>query len=275
MRKGTERRLETLEVSALNETIVDEEFIDPERPIEVERWLLQALPAEEKHRRLDFLRLTALLLLAGLIIAGIWHWTSIREYLDPKTLADAGRRFAANPASPFIVISSYIAGVIILFPVTILTLATILIFGPVSGFAYAALGSICSASATYWIGRFLGRRYVRKVAGRRLNQLSRFLASRGILTVCLATMLPLAPFGVVNMVAGVSRIRFRDFVIGSALGVLPPIAGMTIFERGLQTMLRHPTPSNLLIIIVVAAALFLASIRFHNWIRAKEMQVSI
>jgi uncharacterized membrane protein YdjX (TVP38/TMEM64 family) len=137
------------------------------------------------------------------------------------------------------------------------------------------LGSVSSAAASYWIGRIIGRRAVRKLAGRRLNRLSRFLAARGVLTVSLATMLPLAPFGIVNMVAGASHIRFRHFVLGSFIGVIPTIVGMTLFERGLQSILNNPQPSSLILIVILAAILLFASVRFQKWIQAKQIPASV
>jgi uncharacterized membrane protein YdjX (TVP38/TMEM64 family) len=272
------RRLNPVEVPVIESNqVIAEDFIDPERPIDVERWLLEAFPPDEKQfKRWDFLRVTGYLFLAGLLIAGIWHWTPVRDFLDPRAIAAAGERFSNSPASVPLIILTYVIGVIIFVPVTIMSLGTIFLFGPITGFLCALLGLAASATVTYGLGRLLGRNTVRKIAGRKLNRLSRFLTSRGILTMSLATLLPLAPFGVVNMVAGVSRIRFRDFILGSVIGGVPAILAMTVFERGLRTAFSdRPEPLTLFLIVLAAALLLYGSLRFQKWIQSKRVPASV
>jgi hypothetical protein len=74
-----------------------------------------------------------------------------------------------------------------------------LALGPLPGFVYGLIGSLSGAALTYGIGHALGRDAVRRLAGSRLNSLSRRLARRGLLAV---RVIPVAPCTVVNLVAG-------------------------------------------------------------------------
>ena len=62
---------------------------------------------------------------------------------------------------------------------------------------------------------------MRRFAGRRVNAVSRRLSQHGLWAMTLLRLLPIAPFSVVNLVAGASEMRLRDFLLGSLLGMLP------------------------------------------------------
>ena len=51
--------------------------------------------------------------------------------------------------------------------------------------------------------------------GPRLNRIRRGIVRRGVLAVAAVRLVPIAPFTVVNLVAGASRIPLLDFVLGT------------------------------------------------------------
>ena len=116
-------------------------------------------------------------------------------------------------------------------PVTLLIAASGIAFGPVLGFAYAALGAFSSAAFSFYVGRTVGREPVRRLGGPYLNRISRRLARSGIVAVTLLRLLPIAPFTLVNVVAGAMQLRFRDFFAGTVLGMTPGIVLMTRIGR--------------------------------------------
>lgn len=145
----------------------------------------------------------------------------------------------------------YIVGGLVLLPVTLLILVTILTFGPWWGGAYALFGSMLSAVITYGIGRWIGRDAVRQVSGARLNKISKRLGQNGMVAVMAVRLLPVAPFTVVNLVAGASRIRFMDFLFGTLAGMCPGIIMFAIFDKGLEQLIRNPDLKSVMIFIGV------------------------
>jgi phospholipase D1/2 len=94
------------------------------------------------------------------------------------------------------------------------------------------------------IGRLLGPDTARSIAGSRSDRLSRQVARHGLLGVLTVRVLPVAPFTIVNIVAGASHIRVRDFALGTLLWMLPGIFLLTLFGGQLgddmgQPALRH------------------------------------
>ena len=98
---------------------------------------------------------------------------------------------------------------------------------------------------------------MRKLAGTRVNDLSRRLAKRGLIAIAFVRMLPIAPFSIVNVVAGASHIRWSDFLLGTVIGLLPGIVTMTFFVDRAIAALRRPSPGTLGL-LALALALIVA-----------------
>jgi uncharacterized membrane protein YdjX (TVP38/TMEM64 family) len=150
-------------------------------------------------------------------------------------------------------------------PVTVLIAATALAFGPLLGFVYSLLGCLASATLAYGIGYFLGHDRFRSIAGARIDRLSRRIAHHGVMAVLIVRLVPVAPFTVVNMMAGASHIRLRDFVLGTCLGMLPGLLVMTLFGDQLDEVIRDPQAKTFLILIGLMALLVLLT----AWVRRR------
>lgn len=168
-----------------------------------------------------------LLLLAVLVcLAAAWKWTSLGDWLEIGRVTEALRSTGQN-FGPLGAIVAFAAACIVVVPLTFLTLVTIVAFGPLLGFMYTLVGACIGAAVSYGLGRALGHEVMLRMAGARVNILSRRLAGRGMLAVIAVRMVPIAPFAIVNLIAGTSHIRFKDFMLGTALGMAPGTLAMT------------------------------------------------
>jgi uncharacterized membrane protein YdjX (TVP38/TMEM64 family) len=77
--------------------------------------------------------------------------------------------------------------------------------------------------------------------GTRIERVRRRLARQGILSIMVLRMVPVAPFTLVNMLAGASEIRFRDYLLGTALGLAPGIVLMTALGDRLRRVWEDPS----------------------------------
>jgi uncharacterized membrane protein YdjX (TVP38/TMEM64 family) len=113
---------------------------------------------------------------------------------------------------------------------------------------------------------------VRRLAGPRINRLSAALYHRGALAVAIVRMVPIAPFVVVNLVMGALRIRLRDFILGSLVGVLPGMLTATVLSEQVSRVLADPADLNGWL-IAIAAALLLTLVYFgQRWLRRLDRQ---
>lgn len=110
--------------------------------------------------------------------------------------------------------------------------ACVLAFGPWTGSAYAWIATMVSATATFYTGRFAGADVVRRYGGRTVNRISEFVGRNGFWASMIIRNVPSAPFIVVNMAAGVSRMTFLAFAAGTSIGIIPKIALVAFAGRG-------------------------------------------
>jgi phosphatidylserine/phosphatidylglycerophosphate/cardiolipin synthase-like enzyme/uncharacterized membrane protein YdjX (TVP38/TMEM64 family) len=233
---------------------------DPERPVSPEKLIEEFVPEEvRKPGKHGLLRL-GLILLVLLILSAVWRWTPLGEWLSLERISGWINHLRGSPSAPFIILGGYIVGSLVLVPVTAMILATALTFGPILGFSYSLSGCLLGAVVTYICGRLIGRDTVGKLAGARVNRLSRRLGKHGLSTVATVRLLPIAPFTIVNLVAGASHIRFRDFVFGTILGMAPGILAITVFERQLEVAIREPGAKSFALLAALVGAIVVVAL---------------
>ena len=92
------------------------------------------------------------------------------------------------------------------------------------------------------IGRWLGRRRVEQLGGERIARVTRALKRNGTLAVFLVRKVP-APFTLANIVVGASTVGYRDFVLGTLLGMGAIVIALAGFGYQLTMVLRNPSPT--------------------------------
>jgi phosphatidylserine/phosphatidylglycerophosphate/cardiolipin synthase-like enzyme/uncharacterized membrane protein YdjX (TVP38/TMEM64 family) len=253
----------------LDALIPDQALFDPEQPIEPDELVAQLVPKEARQplpRRLIGLGVLAIMLA---LLAIAWRWTPLREWVNLASLVSFARGLEALPFTPIAVIASYMIAGLLMVPVMVLIAVTGIVFGPVLGAAYALAGTLLSAAATYGLGVWLGRETVRRLVGPRINRLSQRVAKRGILAMMVVRLLPLAPFTVVNVVAGASHIRFRDYMLGTLLGMTPGIVITVTFIHHLAEAVRNPSPGTIMVLAGVVALLIGSAIGLQRLLAPK------
>jgi phosphatidylserine/phosphatidylglycerophosphate/cardiolipin synthase-like enzyme/uncharacterized membrane protein YdjX (TVP38/TMEM64 family) len=250
----------------LDQLIPPEALIDPETPIAAGELVDQFVPAEKTRPLIGRFALLGALALMVVVVAGLWHWTPLGDYVNLRSLTHATRRIDALPLAPLWFVLCYVAAAVISVPVTVLIAATGLVFGASWGGVYAFLGTTAAAAVSYSIGNWLGRDAVRKLAGARVNRLSERVAKRGIVAVVVLRLLPVAPFAIVNLVAGASHIRMRDFMIGTMLGMGPGIFLTVAFAHQLIASLRRPTVGSFAVLIGIGAVLIGVSLLLQRFL---------
>ena len=251
----TMRELDPIVAPDIDGLIPERAPFDPEKPIAPDEMVAQLVPREAHKplpRRLIGLG-TFAIVLAALAIA--WRWTPLREWINLDSMVELARQLKALPFTSIAVIGSYVIAGLLMIPVMLLIAVTGIVFGPVEGFFYAMAGTLLSGATTYGVGWWLGRDTVRRMVGTRINRLSKHIAKQGILAMVIIRMLPVAPYTVVNMIAGASHIRFRDYMIGTAIGMLPGIALTVTFVHNLAQAIRNPSPGTIAILAMVAVLL--------------------
>lgn len=127
----------------------------------------------------------------------------------------------ADGWAPAIFIVGYVAATLLLLPKNVLSATAGLAFGFGEGFVLVWLAAVIGASAAFWVGRWLGREGVVRLAGRHLERLDRLVERRGVMAVLVARLVPILPFTAVNYGSGVTAVRFPAYLLATAVGIVP------------------------------------------------------
>ena len=143
-------------------------------------------------------------------------------------------------------------------PVMLLIAATGIAFGPLLGPIYAMAGCLASGSVGFGLGRWLGQHRVEQLGGERVVRVTSTLRRNGTLAVFFLRKIPF-PFTLANIIVGASTVTYRDFVVGTLLGMTGLVVGLAGFGYQLTMVLRSPSPATVVgAILIVSIPLTLA-----------------
>tara|TARA_R110002096_G_scaffold394668_1_gene589954 strand:+ start:168 stop:887 length:720 start_codon:yes stop_codon:yes gene_type:complete len=145
----------------------------------------------------------------------------------------AASRWYALPATIIIYILLSFVGA----PQFVLMAATVLAFGPVNGFIFAWVATMCSASVNFWIARLAGADVLKRFGGDWMNRASEFVGRNGLIASGLVRIVPSGPYIVVNMAFGLSPTPFWAFFVGTGLGITPKILVVGLTGQSLIAMI--------------------------------------
>lgn len=190
-----------------------------------------------------------------LVVAAVWLWTPLRDYLDVERLeAAVAPHRGAWYALPLVALAFAVLSHL-LFPLTVMVLVSGMVFGPWLGSVYGLAGAMTSAAVSFGLGRLLGARGVEKLAGKKLKDIGRAIGENGVLATFLIRKVP-APYAIVNLMVGASPIRFLDFMLGTFLGVGVIVVVLSFLGHQALEVWHDPTPAAFL----KAGALLLGSL---------------
>ena len=206
------------------------------------------------------------LLILGLIVlvtiglTALWRWTPLADSFTLQALTQWASEFKRSPTAPLWIVAAFVIAGQVFFPITLLSLATVVAFGPVFGMIYSVAGSLLAGLVTYAVGRMLGEATVAKLAGPKVEKIRRQIKQHGLATSITVHILPVAPFTLVNLLSGACGVGVRDFTLGTLIGHLPGVVSIIIFENQLERAVRSPDPMNITLLVIVIACLTMATL---------------
>ena len=185
-------------------------------------------PAKNRKRAIIKAAFLLIFIASALILV---RYTPIRGFLT----AEALRRIMDSVGvfwAPVLYMLLYAVGVCLFLPGTLLTGLGAAVFGAYWGFVYVWIGAMLGAGAAFFIGRFLGREFAASLIGDKLKKYDEAIERNGFATV-LYLRLIYFPFTPMNFGMGLTRVTFRDYIIGTGLGIM---VGTFIFTFFIGTL---------------------------------------
>lgn len=168
-----------------------------------------------------------LIALVGITGVALFFWFDLQRFLTLEGLK-ANRQSLLDyyGTHKFVMIAGfmaiYIAQTALSLPgAAILSLASGAIFGSVMGTFYAIIAATIGATLAFLVTRYLLRDVVLNRFGSRLEGINRELETRGLSYLLFLRLVPLFPFFLINLAAGLTRLPLRTFFFGTMVGIIP------------------------------------------------------
>lgn len=155
-----------------------------------------------------------LLLLTGIVVVG-----EVRGWPGAAALRD--RVEAAGAAGGLAFVLGYAVLALLPAPKGVLTALGGVLYGVWLGALLAWTGAMLGAAVAFGLGRLLGREAVDRLLRGRLARVDALLSVHGFRAVVAVRLVPVLPFTAINYAAGLTGVRRRDYLAGSALGMVP------------------------------------------------------
>lgn len=209
-------------------------------------------PSGKPERKgLNWLDAARMASIAAIAIVCAWLlWEHSEWFRDPALVKAEVLSWGIWGPTIFIVL--YAVGPSFLVPGAVMTIAGGLAFGTLWGSVYSLVGADIGAIVAFGAGRFLGRSFVERLFGERFQNALNKIARHGFQIIFYLRMVPVVPYNALNLLAGASPIRFRDYFWASMIGMVPG----TILFAFLGDALWHPlAPKFFLALMLIGVSL--------------------
>jgi len=171
------------------------------------------------------LKIVILLIMAGLIT--LFFSADLGKYLtlealkeNRQTLADFYETHRVATVGIFMVV--YIVQTALSLPgAAVLSLAAGALFGAVMGTFYTNIAATIGATLAFLVTRYLFHDSIQNKFGSRLSRLNMELEKRGLSYLLFLRLVPVFPFFLINLGAGLTKLPLRTFFFGTMVGIIP------------------------------------------------------
>lgn len=214
------------------------------------------------------------MLIATIVALLSWGFQMLPEDFDRAALTRVLEQNSHNPIwSLCLVVGIFVFTGFLFIPVTMVTLAVAAVYGPWFGVVYSIIGALASASVMFLIGQLLGDTGLRNLGGPKVQKVNEKLGNASVLGVVVLRMVPIAPYSFVNLVAGISSLRFYIFILGSLLGLSPALLANSLVGDSLFQLLTNPSDEAVIYLVGGVVAWVVLLVAAH-WLSRRSQSAS-
>jgi len=164
---------------------------------------------------------TLALIVALAAVFTLVKFTSLGEVLTQSNLQN--QIGALGALAPIGFVAVYAVATAFGVPATIFTVTGGALFGWMAGALLSALGATFGASGSFIMSRALAHDFMMEKFGRTpwFKKLDEGICNGGLFFIMFVRIVPIFPFSGTNFSAGLTKIKFRDYFLGTLLGVMP------------------------------------------------------
>lgn len=106
-------------------------------------------------------------------------------------------------------------------PIFIMSLLAGALFGPVLGTIALTIATFCGTTAAFFAARYFARGFIEKLLKGKGEDLYKKLSDNGFFILLPMRVIGFPPYGIIDFICGLSKMRYFDFISATMLGAVP------------------------------------------------------
>lgn len=158
--------------------------------------------------------------------------------------------------------------IILIIPASLLSIVCGMLYGPLFGIFYTMAGAFLAATIAFYIARFLGKDTVEKILKGKTAKLDNNIEKNGFEIMLLMRLAVIFPYDPLSYAAGLSKMRYFDFILGTTIGVLPEMTAYNFIGNNLG----HPFSRETIFVIIGVTIIAIISFLVKKAYKGKTVQ---
>lgn len=155
----------------------------------------------------------------------------------------------------FIIIYS-LKPVALIIPASIMSILAGNIFGPYKALFLSIIGCFGAGSVAFFIARVLGKSFVDNLLKGKALTLDSNIEKHGFKIMLIMRLSFIFPYDPLSFAAGLSKMKYRDFILGTLIGVLPEMISYSFIGKNLENLFSISVLLPILMVVVIAIISF-------------------
>jgi len=109
-------------------------------------------------------------------------------------------------------------------------------FGFMQGMTLSVAGAVIGCMLTFFVSRLLLRPLIKRRYAQRIHRINDFLQDQPISKTIVIRLLPVGNNLLTNLLAGVTNVKGRHFLLGSGIGYIPQMAVFALMGKGIVVL---------------------------------------
>ena len=163
-----------------------------------------------------------LFLILIILLFFIGNYFDILSHYNPSEIKNMVEM--AGILGPLIFILLYIIASMLFLPGAIFSISSGAIFGSLLGTIYTVIGATIGATMAFLISRYFVRSFFEQAVEKKYKKIKEYdnkLKDNGFITVLFLRLVPFFPFNGLNFALGVTRVRLKEYVLATLIGIIP------------------------------------------------------
>lgn len=145
--------------------------------------------------------------------------------------------------------------IVFIIPASLLSILAGNIFGPWIATILSLLGCFFAGTVAFYLAKILGKPFVDKMLKGKALKLDASIEKHGFLIMLLMRLSVVFPYDPLSYAAGLTKMKYRDFILGTVIGVIPEMITYSLIGKGLEhpSFLRFAIPIALVSIVAFSS----------------------